>query len=296
MQPMTGEKRVSKPDPAPSRWAYRFQRLMLTPVFRNLLRFGVPFGLCLLAGLIYLSDEGRRDAIRLAIADIRTEIYTRPEFTVQLMAVDGASDGVSEDIREIVPYDFPVSSFDLDLETIRQDVAGLAGVKSASVRIRNGGVLQIDVVERQPVALWRDADGLYRVDIEGVVLDDVAHRAAYPELPLLAGTGADRHLQEAMAIYAASGPLAPRLRGLVRKGERRWDVVLDRGQRILLPEHAPVQALERVIALSDAQDMLARDLVAVDMRLAERPTLRMSQNAVENWWEIRSISVENDGS
>ncbi|WP_372609798.1 cell division protein FtsQ/DivIB [Aquicoccus sp.] len=296
MQPMSGDKRSSRPDPAPSRWSYRFQRLMLTPVFRNLLRVGVPFGLCLAAGLFYLSDDTRRDAIRLAITDLRTEIYSRPEFTVRLMAIDGASDNVSDDIREIVPYDFPVSSFDLDLEAIRQDVAGLSGVKTASVRIRDGGVLQLDVVERQPVALWRNAEGLYRVDIEGVVLDEVAHRGAHPELPVLAGTGADLHLQEAMDIYAASGPLTPRLRGLVRVGERRWDVVLDRGQRILLPEYAPVQALERVIALSDAQDMLARDLVAVDMRLAERPTLRMSGDAVENWWTIRNISVENDGS
>lgn len=296
MQPMSGDKRTSRSDPAPSRWSYRFQRLMLTPVFRNLLRVAVPFGLSLIAGSFYLSDGDRRDAIRLAIADIRTEIYSRPEFTVRLMAVDGASDGVSDDIREVVSYDFPVSSFDLDLETIRQDVAGLSSVKSASVRIRNGGVLQIDVEERRPVALWRDTDGLYRVDIEGVVLDEVGNRGAYPELPVLAGTGADRHLQEAMDIHAAGGPLTPRLRGLVRMGERRWDVVLDRGQRILLPERAPVQALERVIALSDAQDMLARDLVAVDMRLAERPTLRMSEDAVENWWKIRNISVENDGS
>ncbi|MEQ8256181.1 MAG: cell division protein FtsQ, partial [Roseovarius confluentis] len=32
-----------KADPAPSRWSYRYQRLMLTPLFRKLLRVGVPF-------------------------------------------------------------------------------------------------------------------------------------------------------------------------------------------------------------------------------------------------------------
>ncbi len=296
MQSLNGEKRMARSDPAPSRWAYRFQRLMLTPVFRTLLRVGVPFALCLVATLFYLSADGRRDAIRLAIADIRAEIFNRPEFTVRLMAVDGASDGLSADIREIVPYDFPVSSFDLDLETIRQDVAGLAAVRAASVRIRNGGVLQVDIVERHPAVLWRSGEGLHLVDIEGVVLDDVTHRGAHPDLPLLAGRGADRHVREAMEIFAATGPLTPRLRGLVRRGERRWDVVLDRGQIILLPEIGPIQALERVIALSDAQDMMARDLVAVDMRLSERPTLRMSEGAVENWWKIRNISVENDGS
>jgi cell division protein FtsQ len=76
----------------------------------------------------------------------------------------------------------------------------------------------------------------------------------------------------------------------VRIGERRWDVVLDRGQRVLLPETSPVQALERVIALSQAQDVLARDLAAVDMRLAARPTIRMNMAAVEEWWRIQQLT------
>ncbi|WP_137699806.1 cell division protein FtsQ/DivIB [Marimonas lutisalis] len=295
MQSLRGDKRMAKADPAPSRWAYRFQRLMLTPVFRKLLRVGVPFTLSLAVGTAYLADQDRRDAIQLAIADFRAEIHSRPEFMVRLMAVDGASESVNEDIREIVPIDFPISSFDLDLEAIRQEVSGLSAVKTASVRIRNGGVLQIDVVERQPVVLWRTAEGLFQVDIEGVVLGEVQARGDHAGLPLLAGAGAERALPEALEIFAAAEPLNARLRGLVRMGERRWDVVLDRDQRILLPEARPVQALERVIALSAAQDMLARDLVTVDMRLAERPTIRMNKDAVENWWKIRNISVGNDG-
>jgi cell division protein FtsQ len=291
MQQVTPPKRITRADPAPSRWAYRFQRLMLTPVFRKILRVGLPF--CISFGLAagYLADQGRRDAIGMAIADFRAEIHTRPEFMVGLMAVDGASPEVNEDIREIVPVDFPISSFDLDLEAIRQDVAGLAAVKEASVRIRNGGVLQIDVTERVPVALWRQPEALELIDREGVVLGEVAHRSVRADLPLVAGDGADRRLEEALAIYGAAQPLAGRMRGLVRMGERRWDVVLDREQRIMLPEKNPVQALERVIALSAAQDMLARDVVAVDMRLAERPTIRLNRDAVENWWKIRDIAV-----
>ncbi|MEZ5715096.1 MAG: cell division protein FtsQ/DivIB, partial [Paracoccaceae bacterium] len=222
----------------------------------------------------------------------KAEVHTRPEFMVQLMAVDGASEGVNEDIREVVPVDFPISSFDLDLEMMRQDIAGLPAVKEASVRIRDGGVLQIDVVERKPVVLWRTREGLELVDAEGVSLGPVIEgEDPRPDLPLMAGDGADRAVGEALRLIAAARPLGDRLRGLVRMGERRWDVVLDRGQRILLPETEPVQALERVIVLSGAQDMLARDLVAVDMRLKRRPTIRMNQDAVQNWWKIREISL-----
>lgn len=295
MQPVSGDKRMAKHDPAPSRWAYRLHRLWLTPVFRKFVRVGVPFTLALIGGTIFFSNETRRDAILTTIADLRAEIHSRPEFMVQLMAVDGASGGVNEDIREIVPVDFPISSFDLDLETIRRNIVGLAAVKDASVRIRNGGVLQIDVTERQPVVLWRTRDGLDLVDAEGVSLDPVmGGRAVWADLPVIAGEGAETRIGEALRLFAAARPLNDRLRGLVRMGERRWDVVLDRGQRILLPEREPVQALERVIALSAAQDMLARDLVAVDMRLKRRPTIRMNEEAVENWWKIREIAVGAD--
>lgn len=51
-----------------------------------------------------------------------------------------------------------------------------------------------------------------------------------------------------------------------------------------------MRALERVLALNEAQDMLERDVAVIDMRLGERPTLRMTADAVENWWRIRKTN------
>ena len=51
-----------------------------------------------------------------------------------------------------------------------------------------------------------------------------------------------------------------------------------------------MRALERVIALSEAQDMLQRDVAVVDMRLGQRPTLRMNEPAVQDWWRIRELN------
>ena len=56
-----------KADPAPSRWSWRMQRLMLTPGFRFALRVGLPFTLSLLAGTIYMADEERRGTVVQAI-------------------------------------------------------------------------------------------------------------------------------------------------------------------------------------------------------------------------------------
>ena len=207
------------------------------------------------------------------------------------MAVDGASDDLAEDIREIVPLDFPLSSFDIDLEAIRRDVAGLQAVKSARVKVQSGGVLQILIDERQPVAVWRSYEGLELVDAEGVAFRALESRFERPDLPLVAGKGAQKNLAEAMQVLAAASPIQGRLRGLARIGERRWDVVLDRNQRIMLPEERAVQALHRVLALNTARDLLARDVGVVDMRLAHRPTIRMSEEATRQRWKVRASEV-----
>ncbi len=287
-------QQVSGPhDPAPSRWAYKFQRLLLTPLFWLMLRVVVPFTIVAVVTWVWLSDEARREKLMLLVNDVRTQIATRPEFLVSAVAIDGASDEVAANVREILSLKFPASSFDLDLEAIQRRVVALSAVKTASVRVRPGGILQLNIVEREPILMWRTHQGLFLIDRDGVVTSAVKARAARSELPLIAGKGASDHVNEALHIYASAGPLADRMRGLVWVGERRWDVVLDRDQRILLPEQGAVQALERVIALSEAQAMLERNLLIVDMRLSARPTIRMAQHAVEEWWQISQISMGN---
>lgn len=278
-------------DPAPSRWSYRYERLMLTPVFRFAMRVVLPFCAAALLTALWFSDQDRRDSVILLLGDIRASVVERPEFMVQAMAIDGASASVADDIREILPVDFPVSSFDLDLDAMKKTVDGLSPVKVATLRVKPGGMLQVHVVERRPAILWRMPDGLHLVDAEGYVVAESTQRELHPNLPVMAGEGADLFTAEALKLMQAAGPLAARMRGLVRIGERRWDVVLDRDQRILLPERGAVAALERVAALSEVQEMLQRDLSIVDMRLGDRPTIRIAERSVEAWWRIRDIRV-----
>ncbi|WP_353296686.1 cell division protein FtsQ/DivIB [Sulfitobacter pacificus] len=288
MWPLNTAKKPQRADPAPSRWAWRMQRLMLTPGFRLALRAGVPFCLTLMAGTVYLADEGRRGAITQAVADARASIEERPEFMVKLMAIDGAEGALAAEIRATLPLEFPQSSFDLDLPELRSRITELSGVRTANVRIKPGGILHIDVARRVPVAIWRNDEGLALVDEAGAHVADIAARAEFPELPLIAGEGAEKHVPQALTLLSAATALGERVRGVVRMGDRRWDLVLDREQRIMLPEDQPLPALERVIALERAQEVLTRDVAMVDMRQGQRPTIRMNPDANEAWWQVKT--------
>ena len=91
---------------------------------------------------------------------------------------------------------------------------------------------------------------------------------------MIAGEGADQRVGEAIELFASSGPLKSRIRGLVRIGERRWDVVLDRDQKILLPETDATVALRHVAALQERFHIFARDVSLVDFRNPQRMTVR----------------------
>ena len=283
-----------KRDPAPSRWAWRIERLMLTPGVRLTLRAGIPFIVMVGLGAWYLSQPEVQTRIADAVAETRASIEERPEFMVNLMAIDGVASDVDQAIRAELPIDFPVSSFDLNLEDMRAKISAMDPVKSVSVRIRSGGILQIDVTPRIPVVIWRTNGGLHLLDGQGHPVSPVAQRAERSDLPLIAGQGADLHVKEAMTLVDAAAPLGDRLRGLQRVGERRWDLVLDRNQRILLPAENPVAALERMIALDSASEVLARDISRVDLRLTARPTIRMQARATEERLRIHQLNLQSE--
>ncbi len=274
-------------DPAPSRLSYRIERLWLTPLFRVVMRFGLPVMTVALVAVVYLGDADRRAAIGAQFSNLRTQIENRPEFMVKLMSIDGASGPVADAIRGMLPVTLPASSFAIDLEAMRAAIEQVDAVAEASLKVRAGGVLVVTVTERKPAVLWRTASSLEMLDASGHRVATLLDRSARSDLPVIAGVGAEKAVPEAMAILGAAQPILPRVRGLVRMGDRRWDIILDRNQRIMLPEFDPVQATEKAIAIDAAEELLARDLAAVDLRIAERPTLRLTPGALE---EMRKLT------
>lgn len=289
MRPVT-----RRADPAPSRWRWRMERLWLTPSFRALVRTGLPaLSVVALAGG-YLSDEARRTEIVDGWQSLVRSVEDRPEFTVRMLRIEGASEQVQSDILEALAIDLPLSQFQLDLPGMRAQLLTLDPVRDAEVRVVAGGTLLLKVTERAPAVVWRGDAGIE-------VLDDTGHRIAAIDdlsaaggLPLIAGEGAETMVPEALALIEAAAPITDRLVGLARVGNRRWDVVLTRGQRIALPETGPAVALDRALAMQAARDVLARDVTLVDLRIPDRPVLRLTpaaRSTLRRAQEIERLSL-----
>ena len=278
-------------DPAPSRLQYRLERVWLKPLYRRGIRVGVPAFLIAMTAGLWLSDQDRRAALGAGVAGLVDKVQSREEFQVRMMTIEGASPVVDKALRGMLPVDLPASSFDIDLTAMRLQVMQLDAVESIDLRIKPGGILSAVVKERVPALLWRHAAGIDILDATGNRVASVTSRDVRPDLPLIAGDGADLETQEALQLLDAAGPILPRVRGLVRRGERRWDLVLDNNQRIMLPEEGAVIALQAAIALNRSQDMLGRDIQVVDLRSPSRPVLRLGIDARNSIRKARGLPL-----
>lgn len=276
-QPDAGPRR--RRDPAPSRLAYRLERMWLKPMWRRVVRVGLPIAITVTVAGLWLADENRRAILTDGIETAIAKVQSREEFQVHSLSIEGASEPVDRAMRAMLPVDLPASSFDIDLASLRMQVMALDAVETVDLRIKPGGILSAVVTERVPALLWRHARGIDILDAGGHRVASVTSREVRPDLPLIAGEGADEAAVEAMALLDAAGPILPRLRGLVRMGERRWDIVLDQGQRIMLPEQGAVAALDAALGLNDSMGLLGRDVAQVDLRDPARRVVRLGLDA-----------------
>ena len=293
MRPLKAEPRYMRPkaprpphrDRAPSRLAFRLERMWLTPTIRALTRIGAPIFVVTLGVGLWLGDEGRRADLMQWVDDMKLQIQNRPEFRVAEMKIDGASPEVQDAVRAMLPVELPASRFAIDLSAYHDAIKRLDAVKDVALVVRSDA-LEVRVTERDPVILWRTPNGIEMLDESGHRTASLTRRDARPDLPLIAGEGADAAVPEALEILAAAKPLLPKMRGLVRMGERRWDIALEGDRMVMLPEKNPVRAVERVLALDASDDLLSRDFTRIDLREADRPTVRLSGYALEQFQVI----------
>jgi cell division protein FtsQ len=185
-----------------------------------------------------------------------------------------------------------MSSLKLDVEELRLRVEALGAVETATVQFDPQGTLRLAVVERLAVVLYRRADGvLVLLDKGGVEIGPAGPRANHRELPVILGAGAPDHVGEVTALLAGAPGIVARLRAFVRVGERRWNLELDRGLTIKLPQTGAAEALSRIMAQHYGDELLDRDIAVIDMRLPGRPTLRMKPEAAETYQIRRAVAA-----
>ncbi|WP_332066036.1 cell division protein FtsQ/DivIB [Bartonella sp. CB189] len=256
----------------------RFVRFMFEFIFtavhvpRHFGSFAVVF-LFFVTMLYGISASGRMEVIvKTTLSDIG--------FVVTDVDVSGSKRLVKQEILKILGLDVSPSIFIFDVDRARSILEKQTWVKSAHVQKIYPNRVRVSIVEREPYAIWQHNGMMDVIDNVGRVI--VPYQGGLVQgLPLVVGQGAQNFAKEFIEALSAYPQLYDRVRAYVRLGDRRWDIILDNGIRVMLPEDRALERIASLIKTGVAQDLFSRDVLSIDLRLFDRITVSLSDEALE---------------
>ncbi|WP_208437391.1 cell division protein FtsQ/DivIB [Bartonella taylorii] len=256
----------------------RFLRFMFEFVF---IRLHIPRHLGSFAVLLFffvtvlygLSSSGHMGMIiKTVVSDVG--------FVVTDVDISGNKRLVKQEILKILELDTAPSIFTFDVDKARSLLEQQAWVQSVNIQKIYPNRVLISVVEREPYAIWQHDGMMDIIDHTGRVIVPFKGKIVLG-LPLVVGQGAQNSAKMFIQTLSAYPQLYSRVRAFVRVGDRRWDLVLDNGVRVMLPEKDAFERLSSLIKTGTMQNLFTRDILSVDLRLVDRITVSLSDEALE---------------
>src|SRR6202048_3596055 len=208
---------------------------------------------------------GHLEAFTAALSDTRNAIANSAGFRITAVIING---------RKQLTQDEVLASGGVNGRS------SLLFLDAATVLKLYPGQLQIDIAERSAFALWQQDGRLSVIADDGAVLEPYVSRR-FLSLPLVVGKGAGTRARDFLALPARYPQGRALTKAAVFVGERRWNLRLKDGLDIRLPENDVGNALAELSRLDKEDKLFSRDIVAVDMRLPDRLTVQLSDDAAK---------------
>jgi cell division protein FtsQ len=235
----------------------------------------------ILASLAYGAIKGDHvPSIIAALKDARDGAANAAGFRIVSVALAGQHHVSREDVLAAAGVTGTTSLLFLDVEQTRERLKTNPWIADATVLKLYPGELQIGIKEREAFALWQKDGQVYVIAEDGTVLEPYVSPRLI-ELPLVVGRGAETRAKEFLALLDRYPALRAFVRATVLVGERRWNLRLKNGIDVRLPETDIAPALARLVALDKEKNLITRDIVAIDLRLPDRVTVRLSEAAAQ---------------
>ena len=231
-----------------------------------------------LTGLYAAALNGAFDSSATFAATAYRSLAGFTPLTIGRIEIDGAKSGRRDEVMAAIGVEPGQSILWLDTRRSRVRIESLRWVKRATVLRLLPDVVKVSIEERRPYAVWQRGGVLSVIDEEGRVISD-ASGADYAALPLVVGFGANVEARAFLSLLQRWPSLVARMRASVRVADRRWNIRLLNGVDIRLPENDVAASIDELAALDEAYGLLQRDIAGIDLRLADRFTIRLTDEA-----------------
>jgi cell division protein FtsQ len=243
---------------------------------------GVAASVFLIAGSIGYGvawgDHGQ--AVSDGLADVRDAVANAAGFRIAEIALSGNRQTTREEVLAIAGVTGRTSLLFFDVDVARTKLKANPWIADATVLKLFPDRLQVGITERRPFALWQINGKVSVIADDGTVLEPYVARR-FTRLPFVVGRGAQVRAQAFLAQLDRFPAIRAQVRASILVAERRWNLRFTNGLDVRLPEDDVAGALQRLVALDSEKKLLSRDIVAVDLRLPDRVTVRLSEDAAK---------------
>jgi cell division protein FtsQ len=225
----------------------------------------------------------RGDHLPEAIAqlkDARDGLANAVGFHIQHRSIAGQRQLGEKDVLSIAGVTERTSLLFLDVDAARARLMASPWIAEASVHKFYPGGLRIEITEREPFALWQKDAKVSVIAVDGTVLALLGDRR-FAALPLVVGPGAAKKAKDFLAVLDRYPVIRDSVRASILVADRRWNLKLKNGIDVRLPEADIEGGLDRLAALDRDKKLTTRDITAIDLRLPDRVTVRLSDSAAQ---------------
>ncbi len=228
--------------------------------------------------------------------DVRDAAANSFGFRIAAVSLSGEKEISREEILTIAGVTGRASLLFLDADAARARLMANPWIADAAVLKLYPDRLQITIKERRAFALWQKDRHVNVIAADGTVLEAFVERR-YLTLPLVVGKGAEHQAKDFLAVVDRYPQIRAQLRASILVAQRRWNLRLQNGIDVELPETGVAAALDRLVALDRDKKLLSRDIALVDLRLPDRVTVRLSDAAAEAREDaLKNHKPKNGGS
>jgi len=211
--------------------------------------------------------------------DVAQATTSAAGFAIEDVKVSGNDQTSEIEILQLLGLDGTTSLVALDADAARQKIANLPWVENVEVRKVYPKAIEVKLTERKAYAIWQHGSELSLIQKDGSVIAPLRDNK-FAQLPLFVGRDAETAAASIDEEFANWPDVRSHVKAFVRVAGRRWDLYLDNGVIIKLPEDNIDGALARLTKLEKDQSLLQRDIAAVDLRLDDRMAIELTPDAV----------------
>jgi cell division protein FtsQ len=223
---------------------------------------------------------GHLEEFTTALSDSRNAIANSAGFRITTVAINGRKQLSQDEVLAIGGVNGRSSLLFLDAAAVRDRLKTNPWISEATILKLYPGQLRIDLVERTAFALWQQDGRLSVISDDGAVLEPYVSRR-FLTLPLVVGKGAETRARDFLALLERYPQVKSVTKAVIFVGERRWNLRLKDGLDVRLPENDVGNALAALSTLDKQEHLFSRDIVAIDMRLPDRLTVQLSDDAAK---------------